>query len=103
MQSNNVLHSDSYYLSLLKNLIRCLNAGFTDRQTSQELNSLAILSPASKPFTPNTVTQILKKLRNHREYPSRLHKALLLLCFEGKLNAAETLILLQPRRSQGEM
>jgi hypothetical protein len=98
MPSKHIFHSDSYYLSLLKTLIRCLNAGFTDRQTAQVFNDSAVLSPASKPFTPNTVTQMLKKLRLHREYPSKLHKALLLLCFEGKLNAADTLILFQPRK-----
>lgn len=103
MPSTHVLHSDTYYLTLLKTLIRCLNAGFTDRQTSQELNNLAILSPALKPFTPNTVTQILKKLRNHADYPSKLHKALLQLCFDQKLNAADTLILFANRRQQGAM
>lgn len=93
-----VLHSDVYYISVLTALISAVNTGFTDRQIAEYLNSRAILSPSGKPFTPNAISQILKKLRHHREYPSKLHKALLQLCFDGKLNAADTLILFEPRK-----
>lgn len=93
-----VSHSDQYYLALLTALISAVKAGFTDRQIADYLNSRAILSPSGKPFTSNSVSQILKKLRNHKEYPSRLHKALLQLVFDGKLTAPETYILFQPRR-----
>jgi uncharacterized protein YciW len=103
MFTTTVRHSDSYYLAVLKTLIRCLSAGFTDSQTATALNDLAILSPIGRPFTANTVTQILKKIRLHKEYPNKLHKALLQHCFDGNLNAADTLILFQPRRHQGGM
>ncbi len=93
-----VHHSDQYYLALLSALISAVKAGFTDRQIADYLNSRAILSPSGKPFTPNAVSQILKKLRNHKEYPSKIHKALLLLCYEGRLSAPDTYILFQPRR-----
>lgn len=93
-----VLHSDLYYLNLLTALIAALKAGFTDSQTANYLNQRGILAPSGKAFNRNTVSQILKKLRLHKDYPSKIHKALLQACFDGKLNAADTLILFQPRK-----
>jgi hypothetical protein len=95
-------HSDQYYFALITALIRSLRAGFTDAQIAQALNGSAILAPSGRPFTTNAVAQLLKKMRNHRIYPSKVHHALLQLCFDGRLNAADTLILFQAR-SQGEM
>lgn len=98
MYPPNFLHSHDYYLVLIKTLIRSLNAGFTDRQTSQALNDLAILSPVGRPFTEIGIRQLLKKLRNHRDYPSKIHRALLQLVFDGKLLAPETYILFRQRK-----
>lgn len=103
MPQTNFLYDNDFYISIIRKLISCLNAGYTDAQTAKALNDSAILSPAGRPFTPNAVNQILKKIRNHKEYPSRIHKALLQACFDGQLNAADTLILFQPRRQQGAM
>lgn len=94
------IHSDHYYLAVLKTLIHGLNAGFTDRELANTLNASAILSPVGKPWTPNAVKMALRKLRHHRDFPSRLHRALLMLVYDGKLTAPETYILFQKREEQ---
>lgn len=98
MFTTHTTHSHDYYLRTITALIAALKAGFTDQQTANYLNERGILSPTGKPFNRNTVSQILKKLRLHKEYPSKIHRALLQLCFDGRLNAADTLILFEPRK-----
>jgi hypothetical protein len=98
MFTPSVLHSDIFYLTLIRALIRGLNDGLTDRQIAASLNEAGILAPSGIPYTPNAVTQTLKKLRNHKEYPSKIHKVLLQLVFDGLLAAPATYILFKPRK-----
>jgi hypothetical protein len=93
-------HSATYYHEVLLVLIDALNTHQTDHATATLLNSRAILSPAGHPWTASAVKQSLYKLRNFREVPSRLHQALLQLCFDGELRASQALILFAPRRPQ---
>lgn len=98
MFAPSILHSDSYYLALIRLLIRGLTDGLTDRQIAASLNEAGILAPSGVPYTPTAVTQTLKKLRNHREYSSKIHKVLLQLVFDGILSAPATYILFKPRK-----
>lgn len=98
MFTSSILHSDNYYLALIRTLIRGLTDGLTDRQIAASLNEAGILAPSGVPYTPTAVTQTLKKLRNHKEYPSKIHKVLLELVFDGVLAAPATYILFKPRK-----
>jgi hypothetical protein len=96
-------HSTTYYHQILLAFIDALNTSKTDKATADLLNSRAILSPSGKPWSASAVKQALFKIRNYKEVPSRLHQALLQLCFDGSLRASQALILFAPRRQQGTM
>lgn len=93
-----IRHSSAYYFSVLTTLIKCLQSGITDRETAKNLNESALLSPTGKPWTASSVKAALFKLRNYRDIPNGLHRALMELCFEGKLVASECLILFESRK-----
>lgn len=95
--------SIDYYHRLISFLIKYVNVGLSDQDIAGNFNSIAFLAPSGKPFTANIVRQILRKLRNHQDYPSKIHKALLQLVFEGRLSAPDTYCLFAPRKTPGAM
>lgn len=91
-------HSMSYYASLVAALIAALTAHKTDRQVADALNEQGLKSPAGKSWTTATVKTTLFNLRNYDSKPSKLHKAILQMCFDQVLRPAETLILFALRK-----
>lgn len=91
-------HSTEYYHQLLLVFIDALNTRQTDKQTADLLNERGLLSPVGRPWTASGVKLALFRLRNYRDTPSKLHQALLQLCFDGVLRASQALILFAPRK-----
>jgi hypothetical protein len=95
--SRKTVHSLAYYKSVLLILIAGLTAFQTHQQIAERLNNAVLLTPTGKPWTASIVKESLKKLRLHRDYPNKLHHALLELIYAGELTVKQTLILFQHR------
>ncbi len=78
-------------------LIEGLTLRYTDKQIAELMNSRDLLSPSGKPWAANAVKHALFKLRNYHAVPSKLHTALLQLCFDGAIRTEQAFILLAPR------
>lgn len=98
--STRTFHSENYYFSLLTTLINGINSKLTNAQLAEALNGCAILSPIGKPWTATAVRLALHKLRHHRDIPSNLHRALLQLVFDGRLNAPDTYVLFEKQQDK---
>ena len=95
----NTTHSKEFYATVIQILITSNQDNLTNQQTAGRLNSLEIKTAAGLLWSPENVKGVLKKLRHHEEYPSRLHHNLLLLVYYGVFTVAETLPLFIHRRA----
>nr|WP_315428105.1 hypothetical protein [uncultured Albidiferax sp.] len=98
----NTTHSDSYYHSVLKQLIAGTNENLTYQQMADGLNAQDIKTSGGLSWSAENVKGVLRKLRLHREMPSKIHHALLHLVFNQELSLKETLPLFKTR-SHGMM
>lgn len=98
----NTRHSDQYYHSVLKELIAGVNENLTYQQMADGLNTLEIKTAGGLSWTGDNVKGVLRKLRLHREMPSKIHSALLHLVFNQELELKATLPLFK-QRSHGIM
>jgi hypothetical protein len=94
----NTTHSLGYYKSVLLVLIDGNADGLTYPQIADRLNGLEIKTAAGLAWSAENVKGVLKKIRLYREYPSKIHHALLELVFNNELTVKETLPLFQHRR-----
>jgi hypothetical protein len=90
-------HSTGYYHRLIEALIAALHAHASDAGIAAKLNGDGIKSPSGKDWSVSSVKTMLFGIRNHHERPSKVHQALLQLCFDQVLRPAETLILFSKR------
>lgn len=89
----------AYYAGLVEALIAALTAHKTDKEVAAALNAQGIKTHSGKQWTNSTVKTTLYSLRNYDTMPSKLHKAILQLCFDQVLRPAETLILFALRKT----
>lgn len=97
--STRTTHSSAYYLRLIQALIGQLKQQASDKAIADHLNNEAILTATGQQWKPGDVKAALHKIRNYEAKPSKLHQALLQLCFNQVLHVAETLVLFAPRRA----
>ena len=95
----NTTHTKKFYTLLIQALITSNQDNLTNQQTAERLNSLEIKTAAGLLWSTENVKGVLKKLRHHEEYPSRLHHNLLVLVYSGIFTVAETLPLFTLRRA----
>lgn len=96
-------HSPSYYLSVIENLLGGVAANQADGDIAERLNTQAIRSATGAAWTSMAVTQALFKLRHYRQRASKLHAAVLQLCFDGVVTKAQVLPLYQVRENTGHI
>jgi len=89
--------SAQYYEQVIRTLIECNAQGLKYKAVAAALNAHNITTPTGLAWTEEVVRQIMKKLRNYKSYPSRIHSNLTNLVFEGKLTVKEALPLFKPR------
>ena len=94
-----VRHSNAYYRSVLNQLIIGNRDNLTYLQIAANLNDLEIATPAGLTWTADNAKGTLRKLRLWREFPSKMHYALLELIFTNELQFKDTLPLFRPRLS----
>ena len=92
-------HTVGYYTSVIQLLIVCNRENLTNQQTADRFNNFKIKTAAGLLWSAENVKGVMKKLRHHEEYPSRLHHKLLLLVYTGVFTVEETLPLFQHRRA----
>lgn len=90
-------HSNSYYLGVIETLLAGVAANQADGDIANRLNSSSIRSATGATWTSMAVTQALFKLRHYRQRASKLHAAVLQLCFDGVVTKAQVLPLYQVR------
>jgi hypothetical protein len=93
----NVQHSERYYLLCLLTFIDGLTANEPHSQICDRLNAQGLKTPQGLDWTADTLKSVLKRIRNHRDYRSSFHSALLRLVFDGKLTVQQTQILFAMR------
>lgn len=93
----NITHSLSYYKSVLLVLIAGNTENLMHKQITDRFNSLQIKTSAGLEWTSENVKGVLKRLRNHHEYPSKLYRAMLELVYTDELTKEQTLPLFAPR------
>ena len=94
---NNSRQSPEYYSQLLRILIDCNAAAMTYPAIAAVLNTKNVSTPTGLKWTGEHIKQLLKKLRNHKVYPSFIHQHLMELTFEGTLSVKEILPLFTRR------
>ena len=87
----NITHSLPYYKSVLTGLIAGHTENLTHKQMADRFNDLKIKTSTGLEWTSENVKGVLKRLRNHREYPSKLHRAMLELVYNDELTKEQTL------------
>lgn len=90
-------HSSSYYLVVIETLLAGVAANQGDADIANRLNTQAIRSATGATWTSMAVTQALFKLRHYRQRASKLHAAVLQLCFDGVVTKGQVLPLYQAR------
>lgn len=93
----NVSHSLGYYKSVLLVLIDSNNEGLSYLQIAERLNALEIKTAGGLSWTAENAKQTLKKIRLYRDYPSKIHHALLELVFNNELTVKQSLPLFAHR------
>jgi hypothetical protein len=93
-----VKHSLGYYKSILLVLIDSNTEGLTYPQIADRLNSLELRTAAGLTWTGENVKGVMKKIRLYRDYPSKIHHAMLELVFCNELTVKQTLPLFEHRR-----
>ena len=93
----NTRHSNEYYHSVLNQLIAGNRENLTYLQIADNLNTLGITTSGGLAWTAANVKGVLRKLRLYREFPSKIHHALLELVFNQELELKETLPLFKSR------
>ena len=96
-------HSSTYYLGVIESLLAGVAANQGDGDIAARLNTQAIRSATGASWTAMAVTQALWKLRHYRQRASKLHAAVLQLCFDGVLNKGQVLPLYQVRENTGHI
>ena len=93
------LHSEHYYLAVLRALIQGLNARLSDQSIADLLASKGLLAPSGEQWTANRVTDALYSLRKRQNRPNRLYAHLIRFVFEGVMAASDYLILFDKRNA----
>ena len=93
----NITHSLPYYKAVLLGLIAGNTENLTHKQIADRFNSLRIKTSAGLEWTSENVKGVFKRLRNHHEYPNKLHRAMLELVYTNELTKKQTLPLFEPR------
>ena len=93
----NVTHSNDYYHRVLNLLIVGNRDNLTYLQIAESLNAKEIKTSGGLEWTAMNVKGVLRKLRLYKEFPSKIHHALLELIFDNKLDLKSTLPLYQSR------
>lgn len=93
----NVRHSNEYYHSVLNELIAGNRDNLTYLQIADNLNSQDIKTSGGLSWTAENVKGVLRKLRLYKEFPSKIHHALLELVFNQDLELKDTLPLFKSR------
>ena len=96
-QHNNSRQSPEYYTQILRILIDSNAEGMTYRAMAEVLNDLHLTTPTGLKWSASHISQLLKKIRRFKLYPSFIHQHMLEMIFEGKLTLKETLPLMQSR------
>ena len=96
-QHNNSRQEPEYYFQILRILIDCNADGMAYGRMAQVLNDRHLTTPTGLRWSASHISQLLKKLRRYRLYPSFIHENMLALIFEGRLTLKETLPLMQSR------
>ena len=93
----NVRHSNDYYFSVLNLLIAGNRDNLTYLQIAESLNAQDIKTSGGLLWKAENVKGVLRKLRLYKEFPSKIHHALLELIFAEKLELKESLPLFKSR------
>lgn len=95
---NNHKHAPSFYQAVLTILINSRADKQTYAQTADALNAAGMNTPTGQVWSESHIKQVLKGLRSHERYPSRIHTALMTFVFNGVFSVKEALVLLQYSR-----
>jgi len=101
--STRTTHSSTYYLGVIESLLAGVAANQSDADIAARLNDQSIRSATGATWTSMAVTQALFKLRHYRQRASKLHAAVLQLCFDGVLARGQVLPLYQVRENTGHI
>ena len=93
----NTRHSNEYYHSVLNLLIAGNRDNLTYLQIAGSMNAQDIKTSSGLLWTAENVKAVLRKLRLYKEFPSKIHHALLELVFDNQLELRDTLPLFQSR------
>lgn len=93
----NVTHSTEYYHRVLNLLIVGNRDNLTYLQIADSLNAKEIKTSGGLEWTALNVKGVLRKLRLYKEFPSKIHHALLELIFNNQLSLKASLPLFQSR------
>lgn len=93
----NITHSLPYYKSVLAGLIAGNTENLTHKQMADRFNDLKIRTSTGLEWSSENVKGVLKRLRNHHKYPSKLYRAMLELVYTDELRKEQTLPLFAPR------
>lgn len=93
----NTRHSNAYYFSVLNLLIAGNRDNLTYQEIAESLNAQGIKTSGGLTWTAENTKGVLRKLRLYKEFPSKIHNALLELIFEHELTLKETLPLFKSR------
>ena len=93
----NTRHSNEYYHSVLNLLIAGNRDNLTYLQIAESLNAQDIKTSGGLTWSAENVKGVLRKLRLYKEFPSKIHHALLELVFNQELELKDTLPLFKSR------
>lgn len=93
----NTRHSNEYYRRVLNLLIAGNRDNLTYLQIAESLNAEEIPTSGGLLWSAENVKGVLRKLRLYKEFPSKIHHALLELVFANELTLRETLPLFKSR------
>ena len=88
-------HDPYFYRQILTVLIASRASKQTTAQTATALNESGLNTPTGQVWACSHVRQVLKALRNHERYQSRLHTALMAFVFAGTFSVVEALSILK--------
>lgn len=93
----NVRHSNEYYHRVLNLLIAGNRDKLTYLQIAESLNAAELPTSGGLLWSAENVKGVLRKLRLYKEFPSKIHHALLELIFCNELTLRESLPLFKSR------
>jgi hypothetical protein len=78
-------HSLAYAKAVLLVLIACVSLHLPHAAIAARLNTDGLPTHTGRQWTAPQVKESLKKLRNYKDYPSRLHQSLMVLIVAGEI------------------